>query len=381
MARTRAARAQLAEQQDRLQRELAEARAQAESESPELATAEQLGASLQEDAATLQQALEQLEKRLDNAPAGPLLAPAHKGKRVIWIGCKGCPDCSLFADFAMEKLVAADPEQALALLSGEGADGLITDISVTGIGWLSDVRKRWPDLIIVVTTGPAEARLAVDGSLSSIATTVISQPCEHGDIAVAIRCAFLSNVLSSGSAALEAERPPTRPRLLIAEDDEVTRRLISTCLAKRGYDTTCVADGVAALEAVEANAFDVLITDILMPRMDGIELTAKVKKLKPRFPVIILSAAGDVETSLKAMRAGAYGYVPKPADMDELASFIERAMLADRLERDLREQNALLDKRTNELDKALHELQGLQETISLIAARHRPQTECAGKST
>jgi len=87
------------------------------------------------------------------------------------------------------------------------------------------------------------------------------------------------------------------------------------------------------MEALTTSDFDVLVTDILMPKMDGIELTAKAKKLKPRLPIIILSAAGDVDTSLKAMRAGAYCYVPKPADMEELSLFIERAMLADRLEK------------------------------------------------
>ena len=289
------------------------------------------------------------------------------------------PGCGLFAEFSMVKLAASSPDQALEMLSGQQADAVVTDIALTGIDWLTDVRKRWPELIIVVTTGPADSHLAVSSSLCSVATTVLTQPYEHEDVAVAVRCAFLSKVVSSGGEALGAERTPTRARLLIAEDDEATRKLISACLHERAYDTTCVEDGVAAMEALAANDFDVLITDIQMPRMDGIELTTKAKTLKPRLPVIVLSAAGDVETSLKAMRAGAYCYVPKPADIEELSLFIERAMLADRLERELREQNALLDKRTNELDKALHELQGLQETINQIAARRRPQTERAGE--
>jgi len=114
-----------------------------------------------------------------------------------------------------------------------------------------------------------------------------------------------------------------------------------------------------------------------MLRMDGIELTAKVKTLKPRLPVIMVSAAGDVKAWLTAMRAGAYGYVPKPASMEELALFVERAMLEERLERELREQSVLLDKRTNELDKALHELRELEEVVKLIATRG--QTERAGE--
>ena len=279
----------------------------------------------------------------------------------------------------MESLAVSNPEQALEILSSQGADGLITDLAATGIDWLSDVRKRWPELIIIVTTGPADASFAGDSPLCGIATTVFTQPYEPQDIVMVIRCALLRQALSSGTEAMDLGFTSARPRLLIAEDDESTRRLLSTGLDERGYDTICVEDGVAALAAIKADDFDVLVSDIQMPRMDGIELTTKAKELKPRLPIIITSAADEVETSLKAMLAGAYAYIPKSLGMEELSTLIGRAMLVGRLERQLREQGALLDGRTDELEKALHELQELQETVKLIASRRQQsQDERAG---
>ena len=366
----------LEEEKEQLQRGLVEAREEIANRNVHLATEEELGAALQTDVSLLQRAMEQLGRQLDDPMAGPLPVPAHKDRRVIWIGSGECPVHDLFARYGMQGLAVSDPEQALEILSGQGADALITDIAATGIDWLSDAHNRWPDLIIIVTTGSADAHLAVNDSLCSIATKVVNQPYEHEDVVVVARCAFLLKALSSGAEATNAKRTPTRPRLLIADDDEATRRLLSTCLDELGYDTTCVEDGAAALKSIEANEFDVLVTDIQMPGMDGIELTTKAKQLKPRLPIIILSTSGDAATSLEAIRAGAYCHLAKPVNAEQLSLFIERAMLTDRLERELGEQNVVLDMRTRELGKALLEL---HEAANLISVCRRPQTERAAE--
>ena len=376
LSSAREAMARLVEENERLQRELAEMRDELAAKNAELANDGQLmSAALQIDLDALHRSIEQIDACLDDQTANSILTPAHQGKRVIWIGCKNCTDCTQFAAHDMEKLAVSGPDQALEILTGQGADALVTDISAAGIDWLSDVRKRWPDLAIIVTTGYADGRPETDAAIRRVATTVIPQSCGHDEVAAAVRVAFLRKAISSGTEALGAGCTPERPRLLLADDDEMIRKLLSTRLDQRGHDTVCVEDGAAAWEAVQSNEFDVVITDILMPHLGGIELTTKLKMFKPKLPVIVLSAAEDAASSLAALRAGAFCYVVKPADIDELALVIQRAMHADRLERELREQHVLLEKRTAELEKALQEL---QEAAALLTSQGRPRAERAG---
>ena len=300
------------------------------------------------------------------------MAKPCNGKRVLFVGPAAPPLCETFSSHDIELLTASDSEQALGVLSGQGVDALITDIEVSGIDWLSTVRGRFGDLIIIVTTGFTDGNLVTDTQLGSIATTVISQPYEPEDIAVAVRHALRREVMSSGAAALKMDSAPRRPRVLAAEDDKACRALLSVRLRKAGHDVTCVEDGHLALEAIESNDFDILLTDIQMPRMDGIELTRKVKKLKPRMPVIVMSANSEVDASLEALRAGAYCYVVKPVNFDELALFMDRAMLSIRLEKELREQNVLLEARTKELERTLT---ALREGSDLYAASRLSMTK------
>jgi len=120
-------------------------------------------------------------------------------------------------------------------------------------------------------------------------------------------------------------------RILIADDEEVVRDSISDCLKQDGYDTVAVENGIKAIkEATESN-FDLALVDLKMPAIDGIETLKRLQKVRPKLPVIIITAYATVENAVIAMKEGAVDYVMKPFDSDELHIRLEKALEKGRL--------------------------------------------------
>ncbi len=107
-------------------------------------------------------------------------------------------------------------------------------------------------------------------------------------------------------------------KILIAEDEEITLNNILDTLQEEGYHAAAVKNGREALQKIEAEYFDVLITDIKMPYMSGIELLDKIKEKHPETEVIIITGFGSISSAIEAMKKGAYDYITKPFDLDEL---------------------------------------------------------------
>jgi len=127
----------------------------------------------------------------------------------------------------------------------------------------------------------------------------------------------------------------THPRVLVVDDDAGVRYTLRETLASvPGVEVDEAADGEVALERLAAHPFDLVITDLRMPRMDGLELVRRLQKL-PRSPrVIVITAHGSERYAVEAMKAGAYDYFRKPFDVDELLAVVGRALEAVRLRRD-----------------------------------------------
>src|SRR4051812_29741922 len=108
--------------------------------------------------------------------------------------------------------------------------------------------------------------------------------------------------------------------ILIVEDDVDTAELVRDGLRKRGFDGTIVRSGEDCLARLHADAstIDVVVTDIGMPGMSGIELCAQLKERYPQILAVVLTGSTSLETAIAAMRAGAYDYVPKPVKLDVL---------------------------------------------------------------
>jgi two-component system OmpR family response regulator len=114
-------------------------------------------------------------------------------------------------------------------------------------------------------------------------------------------------------------------RVLVVDDEADFLETIIKRLQRRKIDACGVDGGKKALEIVENERFDVVVLDILMPGMDGIETLKLLKKKKPFIEVIILTGHGSVESGLQGMQFGAFDYIMKPAELDELLEKIQQA--------------------------------------------------------
>ncbi len=118
-------------------------------------------------------------------------------------------------------------------------------------------------------------------------------------------------------------------RLLIVEDDAEMRDLLRKVLEKEGFSVAVAANGqqaLAILSAAQSGAFDLIVTDMLMPHDGGLELLAVVRQTRPALPVIIVTAFGDWESYSRALELGAAAFISKPLKMAELTSAIHAAL-------------------------------------------------------
>jgi two-component system response regulator HydG len=138
---------------------------------------------------------------------------------------------------------------------------------------------------------------------------------------------------------------PDPPTLLIADDDPGLRESLERTLTREGYRVILASDGRAALERVQAGGIDLIVTDLRMPGLTGLELLRAAKAIMPDVDVILLTAFGTVEEAVKAMKDGAYDFLTKPFRREQLIKLIDKALER----RDLIEQNRALKKQLEDL--------------------------------
>ena len=132
-------------------------------------------------------------------------------------------------------------------------------------------------------------------------------------------------------------------RILIVDDEEIIRDSLTFILRKEGYEVDEAKNGALALEKVMSTPYDIVITDIEMPEMRGTELLDKISLRSPQTFVIIITAYGSIETAIEALRKGAYDYVLKPIEFDDLILRIRKLLE----HRNLSLENTLLRKELN----------------------------------
>lgn len=136
-----------------------------------------------------------------------------------------------------------------------------------------------------------------------------------------------------------------RSRCLVVDDDRAACRLLQGVLAKEGYRVETAESGQEALEKATATLFDVVLADVRMPDLDGLEVLRALKPLSPGTLVIMMTAFGSIETAIEAIKEGAYDYISKPFRLDELKLTVTRALDHKQLLREnLRFQQELKDR-------------------------------------
>ncbi len=117
-------------------------------------------------------------------------------------------------------------------------------------------------------------------------------------------------------------------RILIIEDEAAIRRVLTKILSEENdtYIVEDAEDGIQGLERIKNNDYDLVLCDIKMPKMDGVELLEAVKKIKPEIPMVMISGHGDMETAIQTMRLGAFDYISKPPDLNRLLNTVRNAL-------------------------------------------------------
>jgi CheY-like chemotaxis protein/anti-sigma regulatory factor (Ser/Thr protein kinase) len=117
-------------------------------------------------------------------------------------------------------------------------------------------------------------------------------------------------------------------KILVVDDDKATRHVLRTVLTSAGFSTAVARDGVEALRALDANRFDLVLLDVWMPRMNGLELLAKLRTIEARPRVVVMTSDDAPETLLKAVREQAVKYVHKPVEATQLLETVREALAA-----------------------------------------------------
>ena len=128
-----------------------------------------------------------------------------------------------------------------------------------------------------------------------------------------------------------------KSKILVVDDDRGHRTMLRTLVSGWGYEVAEADDGSVAIEKVHDEPFDLILMDVRMVQVSGLEALPEIKRFNPAIPVLIMTAYSSVETAVEALRKGAYDYLTKPLDFEELKLAIERAMDHTRLKKENRE--------------------------------------------
>ena len=150
-----------------------------------------------------------------------------------------------------------------------------------------------------------------------------------------------------------------RESILIVDDEAGVRSSLAGILGDEGYTADVVDSGEAALKAVEGRRYDLLLLDVWMPGMDGLETLARIRTLDAHLPVVVISGHGNIETAVKAVRMGAQDFVEKPLSLEKTLLAVKNALRQRRLE----DENRVLK------EKVEHRFRMVGESPALDALR------------
>jgi len=164
--------------------------------------------------------------------------------------------------------------------------------------------------------------------------------------------------------AAATSAPESNPRLLIVDDEVAHTRALCDTLGIEGFATAGFESAAAALEAMQEASYDLLLTDLMMPDMDGVALLRAAQQIDPDMVGIVMTGHATIDTAVKAMQAGACDYIVKPFRMNQLLPVIARALESRRLRRLNKELERRILERTRELELANRDLEAFSYSVS-----------------
>jgi two-component system C4-dicarboxylate transport response regulator DctD len=159
-----------------------------------------------------------------------------------------------------------------------------------------------------------------------------------------------------------------QPCVLLLDDDADLRHAVSQGLELEGHEVSVFEDPLAALSTISRDDYAVIVSDIMMPKMDGFDVLTQVMEIDPVLPVILITGHGDVPLAVKAMKSGAYDFIEKPFTVQKLATVVERAMEKRRLVLENRSLRETLDEATDLSSRLVGRASSIEALRSQILA-------------
>jgi DNA-binding NtrC family response regulator len=173
-----------------------------------------------------------------------------------------------------------------------------------------------------------------------------------------------------------------KPSLLIVDDDEIMRETLSDVLRKRGYDIISVGSGNGALSMIKKNLIDLILLDMKLPDVDGLEVLKKIKEFDTEILVIMMTAYSDVQTAVSSMKSGAYDYINKPFELEELRLLIEKGLETKSLINEVRRLRRQHKEKyqNNHIYGVSPQIHYVRELIGMISKTHKTSVLIQGES-
>jgi DNA-binding NtrC family response regulator len=158
------------------------------------------------------------------------------------------------------------------------------------------------------------------------------------------------------------------PKILIIEDEDAIRRVLKKILLEeeQNYTVEEAEDGLLGIELIKKNKYDLILCDIKMPKMDGLEVLSACQKLNPDLPVVMISGHGDLETAVETMRMGAFDYISKPPDLNRLLNTVRIALDHTQLAQENKQLKKKVSKQFEMIGKS-EELEQIKSMIDKVA--------------
>src|SRR5574341_442429 len=217
---------------------------------------------------------------------------------------------------------AANGEEALASLKQKRIDIVITDIKMPkldGVKLLKKIKETQPDLLVLIITAYNFA-YSQDQAVKSGADGFLAKPFRIGKIEELIKSA-LTQKKSGAPVSSEAAK-----KILIVDDDEILVSMLIETLDSFGYQAQGAKNGEEALQKIDSSEFDLVITDIRMPKMDGISFLKTLKEKEPKLPVILITGFSLAYTQQRAIQEGADGYLVKPFKIEKIEELVKNLL-------------------------------------------------------
>jgi len=253
-------------------------------------------------------------------------------------------------------LIAADGKSALKIFREEEIDIVLLDVKlpdINGIDLLKEMKEEKPGCEVIVITGLGTQEIAIR-SLRAGAIDYIEKPIEVEELSAALGRAR--------EKLEEREEIFYKNRLLLVDDEEAIVKLLKRVLEKEGYEVLTAHSGTEGLKIIENMKVDILITDIKMADMDGIEVLRRAKTLYKDIEGIVITGYANQELAIRSLRAGAIDYITKPVNLDELLFSIKGAIEKINLNRDrlyrnreLKISSEIISKMNEELERRIEE--------------------------